>query len=509
MMLYSRRCLYFRFSFLPNLVFRLIRICTVIMFSLLVGIVSSNLIAGRVEALQDQSYGWTYNIGGAGSDPAMTVEFDTNGNIIHGGSFSTNPLDFDPTAGTDMHSVIVGGRDCVVSKLGGDGSYYWTRTWGCTTGDCNVWNVNTDSANNVYIAGAFWTDDVDFDGTSGVDIHSGSGGYDVSLVKYDMNGSYVWTVTFGGTAWDQAWDAVVDSDSDVILSGHFESLNVDFDPSGNTALHSSAGSTDIFVVKYDSDGDYLWSHSLGGTSGDKGYSIKVDNNDNVYLVGYFSGTNIDFDPSAGTELRSSNGGTDAFITKYDSNGNFQWVKTWGSTEDDRAYGLSIFDNKYLYVTGRFSGTNVDFDPGSSQDLHSSNGSADIFVSRYSTGGDYGWTETIGGTGSEIAFRSEPDKFGNVFMSGRYIHNGYTKIVLSKIFANGSEAWSYIIGADNGSTYSHDVSARANGEIAIAGWFASTNVDFDITTGTDIHSNPYVPSENIFVSKYIRTTTGSE
>ena len=85
-----------------------------------------------------------------------------------------------------------------------------------------------------------------------------------------------------------------------------------------------SGTTDVLALTYG------YAETTGGSGWDIAYENDVDSLGNRYIIGIFQNT-IDFDPGAGTDSHTSNGGYDAYLTKHDSDGDYQWTKTWGGT----------------------------------------------------------------------------------------------------------------------------------------------------------------------------------
>ena len=139
------------------------------------------------------------------------------------------------------------------------------------------------------------------------------------------NGDFVWAKGMGGASYDLGTDVTVDSSGNVYTTGNFYGT-VDFDPGMGVLYLTSVGDSDIFVSKLDSSGNLLWAKRMGGTNYDKGYSIAVDPSGNVYTTGGVYGT-VDFDPGelSGFYLNSA-GGSDIFVSKLNSSGNFVWAK---------------------------------------------------------------------------------------------------------------------------------------------------------------------------------------
>ena len=128
---------------------------------------------------------------------------------------------------------------------------------------------------------------------------------------------------------------------------------------------------------------------------DHGYGVTADDPGNVYVTGSFWST-VDFDPGPGTDEHSSSGWDDAFLSKFDANGDFQWACSWGGGANDHGYGVAIDGSGNVYVTGYFFGT-VDFDPGEGEDAHSAFG-LDVVLSKFDSNGNFQWARTWGGAG---------------------------------------------------------------------------------------------------------------
>ncbi len=151
---------------------------------------------------------------------------------------------------------------------------------------------------------------------------------------------------------------------------------------------------------------------------DWSHSVAVDSSGNVYTAGMFYGT-VDFDPGAGTENHTPVGGTDAYLLKLDSSGDYAWVAVFGNSQTDTAQGVAVDSSGNVYVTGSFEGT-VDFDPGSGTDNHTSTGSKDVFVLKLDSSGDLVWAKSFGGSANnDQGFSIAVDSSGNVYVAGEF------------------------------------------------------------------------------------------
>ena len=215
-------------------------------------------------------------------------------------------------------------------------------------------------SDNLYIYNAYYdfVQSLDIDGYD-IDIDSTGNiytAYDNSIIKYDSSGNKLWEF---------------DCEAD----------NVAVDLSGNIYVTYWDGLTDeCSLYKYNSSGNLLWAVSFGTNCSSS--DIDTDKDGNVYVTGSFINT-VDFNPGPGVDNHTSNGGVDAFTCKFDSSGTFLWAKTWGGTDDDRGYNITVSPSDYPFTAGRFSGT-VDFDPGIGVDYQT----GDTFIIKFLPDGSW-------------------------------------------------------------------------------------------------------------------------
>ena len=202
---------------------------------------------------------------------------------------------------------------------------------------------------------------------------------------FDTSGVFQWARTWGGNSDDVGRQVVADGSGDIYLAGEFSST-VDFDPGGGTDEHTSNGMTDTFLSKLDSSGNFQWARTWGASDYDRAFGMAADGSGNIYVTGDYCFT-VDFDPGGGTDEHTSNGNDDVFLSKFDSNGVFQWALTWGADNYDGGNGVATDGFGSIYVTGWFHGT-VDFDPGGGTDEHTSNGWADVSLSKFPADGNW-------------------------------------------------------------------------------------------------------------------------
>jgi hypothetical protein len=363
------------------------------------------------------TYGWTKTIGGIDTDKGQGITVDSSGNIYTTGYFLGEDIDFNPGTGTDLKDSGVG-TAIFITKINSDGSYGWTKVIeGVENCLCNMGNgIAADSSGNIYVTGGFAGVNVDFDSGAGTDLKDSNGGTDIFITKINSDGSYGWTRVMGGpvvvSGDDSGYSISTDLSGNIYTTGYFLGTDIDFDPDGAHDLKTSNGGTDIFITKINSDGSYGWTKTIGGTDSDVGNSITNDSSGNVYTTGYFSETNVDFNFGVGNDLKDSNGGTDIFITKINSDGTYGWTGTVGDTESDYGYSIATDSSGNIFISGGFVGESVDFNFGAGTDLKNSNGASNaLFITKINSDGTYGWTKA-GGAGVD-GLSITTDSSGNI------------------------------------------------------------------------------------------------
>lgn len=389
---------------------------------------------------------WAKQIGGDNYDEGVTVSVDVNGNILVGGSIN-GTLDLNPGSGT--LNITTTGTEAFLLKLDTKGEFLWAKHWGGNNSSSlnSIFTIATDNSENIITGGSFQGTN-DFDPGAETFIAEASGFADAYISKLDSNGNFVWAVTFGGNAInnsDQVTALDVDGSGNIVASGPFHGTDATFnlqdggnfymklDASGNLMwskqtlgtetntnslkldgaenaymvgrfagtrdfdpglevfnLTSSSGYFDIFILKLDASGNFVWAKSFGGSANlgaDSGNELILDDSGNVYTIGTYVGAG-DFDPGPGTFMLAPVGFVDMFFLKLDANGNFIHAATFGSMETSfssmvEGNSLAIAADNKVYFTGSFNEV-IDFDPGVGTTVLTSKGSRDIFILKLSS-----------------------------------------------------------------------------------------------------------------------------
>jgi hypothetical protein len=357
---------------------------------------------------------WTKQIGGALDDRGNGVAVDSGGNAL---------IIADTAAGGS------GARDAFIRKLDSSGNTIWSQVVGesssiptkgkpTPTGSAGGTNITVDAAGHVYATG-------NMSGT--VDFNAGSGTTAVSglafVVKLNSAGALTWARAFtkGGTPSSNPIvspsDLAVDASGTVYSTGSYV-LSVDFNPGAQNSqkYFLNSGSLANYVSALDSSGIFLWAkstQSVGAAATDIEAALAIDGLGGIYLAGSFNGT-IDFDPGASAFALTS-AGSDAFVWKLDTSGNFIWAGQMGGTSAGFARAIDVDGAGNIVAAGNFSGT-ADFDPGSSTSQLTSAGGFDFFVVKLAQTGSFSLA-SHGATTSSVYVLASSTEQGATLGSG--------------------------------------------------------------------------------------------
>ena len=358
--------------------------------------------------------------------------------------------------------------------VGQDFSHIWSQRFGDQS---NQWDtrVAVDVSGNILATGYF-EGTVDFGGGALVS----AGERDIFVAKFNGNGTHLWSKRFGDSAPNQrGFDIACDECGNVIVTGWFEGT-VDF---GGGPL-TSAGAEDMFVVKFDVDGNHLWSKRFGDAGIHQAAgSVAVDTWGNVIVTGWFQGA-VDF----GGGLLTSAGTYDVFVAKFDPAGNHLWSKRFGDANWQWATDVAVDGAGNLVVAGAFHGI-VDFGGGPLTSAgFGSEGLEDIFMVKFDPAGYHLWSKRFGDADSQTGAYVAVDESGNIFSSGGFFGvvdfgggalvsagDGTSDIFMVKFDPAGNHVWSQRFGDDDDQP-GGEVVVEASGTVVVQGDFAGA-VDF--------------------------------
>ncbi|MBL7963539.1 MAG: hypothetical protein JNM31_06810 [Flavobacteriales bacterium] len=231
----------------------------------------------------------------------------------------------------------------------------------------------------------------------------------------------LWAVSMGGSLQDFATSVAVDGAGNVLVAGVFNTFNnsIDLDPGpGIFSVAAVNNSQDVFLVKLDPMGNFLWAATWGGNTTDECWAVTVDAWDNVIIGARVAGT-IDLDPGPGTAwVTTTNTTFDAMVVKLSPLGAFIWGKTWGSANTETVYGLATDAAGSIYATGSV-GNLTDLDPGPGVSNVGGNGQQDIYVQKLDANGDFVWGLGLGGTANDMGWGIAVSPAGEAVVTGEF------------------------------------------------------------------------------------------
>ncbi len=277
---------------------------------------------------------WAQKAGGNQYDAGNGISFDAAGNCYATGYFAGTA-----TFGS-TNLVSSGGDDVFVAKLDAEGNWLWAVKGGWSSWE-TAYKITTDNSGISYISGYF--SGVAYFGTNSISAYNGADAY---VAKIDSGGTWLWARRVaGGPGTDEGFCVSTDSAGNAYVTGYF----------GGTAYFgsgtlTSAGITDVFVVKYSSAGIYQWAKQAGGSGSEThGQGIALDGSGNIFITGYFTGT-----ASFGTSSLTSSGNKDIFAAKLDAAGNWVEATKAGANYEDIGYALTTDGGGNILVTGCYT-----------------------------------------------------------------------------------------------------------------------------------------------------------
>lgn len=397
------------------------------------------LFHGLFNGLIAQNFEWAKVEGKYAYDYGYGITTDMNGNIYVAGKYEEEAI----FTGNTLPNQ--GNHDSYLAKYSPSGDFNWIRTCGGFNGDY-AHAIAYNQANNVYVAGEVEDGNAVISFPGSTVTLTPAGDNDVFIASYDLNGNLEWARIDGYRYNEKALSIACDNSGNIVICGYYKDTTK-FDGK----LIPSMGLKDMFVAKYDANGNILWVKNAGGAGDDEAKAVMCDGLGNIYVCGMYSdgaifgtvtyttantpygkfydgyvakydpeGTLLwlrkiegDYDDVAWSITKDNggkiyvsgefsgakfdgitdvwpNGRQDAFVVCYDQNGNYQWVSHGGGPVADRARGIGC-DGTTIFLTGQF-GLNATFGSASVSAADSS----DIFISALDNAGNFLWTKTVGG-----------------------------------------------------------------------------------------------------------------
>ncbi|MGA2092547.1 MAG: SBBP repeat-containing protein [Sedimentisphaerales bacterium] len=383
------------------------------------GIISYDIVTVKYDSAGNLLWSVSYDGPNHSMDTPKAIAVDNSGNVYVAGQRYPNG------SSTAYYTTI---------KYDPNGNQLWVSYYGGHSSSDTANAIAVDNSGNVYVTGTYYE----------------SVSLDIATIKYDSNGNQLWVApyyvsTYGGN--DIARALVLDSSNNVYIAGS-----------------GGSGNTDYVTVKYNTNGQKLWSAQYNGTGTGTDYAnaIAVDSSGNVYVGGQSTGSGTGYDYTT---------------VKYNSSGIQQWAARYDgpSSSTDIIYKLVLDSSNNVYVTGESNGV------GSARDY------ATI---KYNSAGSQLWVSRYNGTanGTDVAIDMAVDGSGNTYVTGRSIGNDYDYATI-KYDTNGNQLWvSRYNGPANYTDYAYALTIRGS-YIYVTGYSCDPNTYKDyLTIKYDLNGN---------------------
>lgn len=312
---------------------------------------------------------------------------------------------------------------------------------------------------------------------------SSNGLSDVYLSKLNPNGSFLWTIGFGGPSVDEGISVSFnETNNQVIVCGHFtDSLQI-----GSNSF-TAQGNQDIFLAAFDTNGLPVWSKSFGSSQLDLVSDMAIDAFGNIVLIGAHSDTLQFTNQSLGHQSQK-----DVYLAKFSPSGNLIWNQSGVGLGDNTGLEIDTDPSGNIYAGGVFS-NNITFDI-----LHTTNGQNAIFLTKFDSAGAEQWFYFLAGSTYNTITGLEADNSGNIFITGDYSgslsyygSSTFTQsatysneIYILKINTQGVLSGFSSFGSNN-ELESSSATINSNGDLAISGNFKCQLSEFNTNLGASL------------------------
>ena len=368
---------------------------------------------------------WAAYYGGNDNDWGESICTDNLGNLfVTGYTSSTNfPTQTLPGAYNQSYS---GGYDAFILKFNSNGARLWATYYGGSGSGGSGYeggnSICTDNSGNLYVTG--WTNSTNFP------IQTLTGGYnqttygggdgDAFILKFNSNCARLWATYYGGIAYDEGLSICTDNLNNLYVTGWTSSTNFPTQILPGAYNQTTGIGSSVFILKFASTGSRQWAAYYGGSYGDGGRGICIDNSGNLYVTGGTSSTNFPTQilPGAYNQTTYSGSPGDAFILKFDSNCARLWATYYGGSSYDDGYEVCTDNSGNLYVIGETNSNNFPTQILSGAYNQTTRGGFyDIFILKFTNSGARQWATYYGGND----YDSEPgvciDSSSNFYVTG--------------------------------------------------------------------------------------------
>lgn len=288
---------------------------------------------------------WSRRFGGSFADSGTALAIAPDGDILLAGNFQ-DTISY-AHAGETKQISSSGGRDAFVFRLDSDGTIKWAESFGGKGRD-EASRVAVGVNGTVYVAGTFESTALVAQKTGKMTALNDA---DAFLIAFGADGAMLWSRQVAGSNREYVSGLAIDAKGDLYVSGNFSG---DLQPHSGATL-SSAGGTDIFLLKFAANGDSLWQRRVGGPDVDESFDLAITADQALLLSGHFQGS-LDLQIAGqAVELKShGKGNPDGFVLTIDAAGEFRQAVTAAGDGVETVFAVTALQSGGIATAGFFN-----------------------------------------------------------------------------------------------------------------------------------------------------------
>ncbi|MCA1761691.1 MAG: T9SS type A sorting domain-containing protein [Cryomorphaceae bacterium] len=307
---------------------------------------------------------------------------------------------------------------------------------------------------------------------------------------------------YGSSLADRATDVKYHPDGDIVLYGTFRD-DLDFDPSGDGETLDPLGNPDIFLAKYSTSGDLVWAFNLGRIALNDGMNanaMAVNDNGDIFITGGFSNT-VNFNPLGDVETLESAGGLDAFLAKYNSDGQLLWVQRYGTLSSETGTSVALTNDGEIFMGLRYN-ADIDVDLGENENILVNQGGTDAALLALAADGEFNFAYDVSTSGNDVISEIAVSDLGRIAI-GATVNGALSGLPEREMFISvhdftGELLWDYNYGAAEVFNAIADIQFDNDQALFVAGRVQGTS-DFNPDPEEETSVNPLFADP--FIAKY--------
>lgn len=378
------------------------------------------------------------NTSDVGFSDAYIFKFTSDGNLIWHKQISTNKNESIGSIATDNdgnfyiigdfgNTITLGTTTLTgdpsgkyIAKLNSSGNFVWAVKNTGVNESYFMSDIKVDNNGNVFVVGNMRGTSLTFDSVAfTMDPLDPTLNNDrVFIIKFDSNGVSQWgkmaTSDEANPFGTEGRSIATDNSGGVVICGRFNHNTIHLGSITLTKTTQNNYSSNMFVAKYDGNGNEMWAYSAGSIYQNStfGMSVATDVNNNVYVGGSFPNS-----IQLGSTTLNSPYGSQMFLAKYTADGTFQWAKASSSDGFSTIKSITTDALSNIYVAGMTYASSISF--ATSVNLNSLGTVGAFFITKYNTQGTPIWVKGVVNTDANNQISIDCKAEDDLFISGSF------------------------------------------------------------------------------------------